>query len=302
MGTNGKRIVVAGATGQLGKLIVKNLLERGAFVIALSRESSEQSLESHPNLQLIRVDYRDSSSLEKACSGVGCVVSALSGLRDVIVDAQVQLLAAAVRAGVKRFIPSDYCIDYRPLKPGSNRNLDLRREFSLVLDKANVKATSVLNGMFSDLLNGDAPVVLFNQKRIFFWGPADQKMDFTTRANTAEYTAAAAMDDHSPRWLKIAGDVCSMRDIQHIASEVSGEQFKLLRPGGLGAFKVVIKVTKAIAPGSDEPFPAWQGMQYLHDMLSGHAKLGKLDNDRYPEIEWTTIADVLAEKEMASAQ
>jgi hypothetical protein len=46
------------------------------------------------------------------CRGAGCVVSALAGLRPVIVDTQSRLLEAAVAAGVKRLIPSDSSIDF----------------------------------------------------------------------------------------------------------------------------------------------------------------------------------------------
>jgi hypothetical protein len=40
------------------------------------------------------------------------VVSALQGLRDVIVEMQTVLLYAAIKADAPRFIPSDYSIDF----------------------------------------------------------------------------------------------------------------------------------------------------------------------------------------------
>jgi len=40
------------------------------------------------------------------------VVSALAGLRDVIVETQAALLDAAIKARVPRFIPSDFSIDF----------------------------------------------------------------------------------------------------------------------------------------------------------------------------------------------
>ena len=229
-----------------------------------------------------------------ALNGASCIVSALSGLREVIIDAQTLLLNAALETHVPRFIPSDYCIDYRPLKHGTNRNLDLRREFSTILDGSGIKATSILNGMFTDLLNGDAPVILRKQRRIFFWGDPDQKMDFTTLDNTAQFTAEAALDDSSPRWLSVAGEEASMRDIAKIAASVYGKEFKFLRPGGLKAFQLMINLTKTFAPAKKEVFPAWQGMQYLHDMLTGLPKHRQLDNDRYPEIEWSSVKSVIA--------
>jgi uncharacterized protein YbjT (DUF2867 family) len=299
MQTNNKLIVVAGATGNLGGRIIKNLVQRKANVRALVRIGTEKSDVAKlvaDGAEVVEVDYQNPLSLTHACLKASCVVSALSGLRDVIVDAQSNLLDAAIEAGVNRFIPSDYCIDYRKLKSGTNRNLDIRREFSEILSKASIKGTSILNGMFMDLLLDEAPVILFKQKRIFFWGDADQKMDFTSIKNTAEYTAAAALDDHAPRWLTIAGEMASMRDLQRTASEVTGEKFKLFRPGGLGAFRLIIKITKTFAPGKNETFPAWQGMQYLHDMLTGLPKFTTANNQRYEDIRWQKVGDIIRQR------
>ncbi|MNY70086.1 hypothetical protein D3C86_2081460 [compost metagenome] len=55
----------------------------------------------------------------------------------------------------------------------------------------------------------------------------------------------------------------------------------------------MIRIMRTIAPARDEVFPPWQGMQYLHDMLSGLPKLEPLDNARYPEIKWTRVREVL---------
>lgn len=292
-------IALAGATGRLGRRITASLIEQGASVRAIVRPASDP--EKISELQklgavIVEVEFADAERLTAACRGCSCVVSALAGLRDVIVDAQTLLLDAAVKAGVPRFIPSDYCIDYTKLEPGNNRNLDLRREFQHRLDKAPIAATSILNGMFTDLLTGQAPVVLFDRKRVLYWGNADQLMDFTTLDDTARYTAAAALDPVTPRFLRIAGDQISARGMSVVATEITGQKFKLLRPGGLGAFNLIISIMRKLMPSPDDLYPPWQGMQYLRDMLSGKAKLEPLDNQRYSHVRFTTVKDVLARK------
>ncbi|WP_128544738.1 NmrA family NAD(P)-binding protein [Larkinella soli] len=291
------RIVLAGATGQLGRHIAGYLRRQKVPVTGLVRKGktgSEVRWLEAMGVSVVEVDFNDVAELTRACAGASCVVSALSGLREVIVEAQSQLLEAAVSAGVPRFIPSDFCIDYTRLPRGSNRNLDLRREFCERLEKAPIAATSVLNGMFSDLLTGESPVVLFPLKRVIYWGNADQPMDFTTLDNTAAFTASAALDPSSPRFLRIAGEVASMRDIAGAATEATGSRFHLFRVGGLGLLKTLIRFTRTVFPQKKEVFPAWQGMQYLHNMLTGLPKLHPLDNGRYPDIQWTTIREVLA--------
>ncbi|NIJ54788.1 NmrA family NAD(P)-binding protein [Dyadobacter arcticus] len=294
-----KIIILAGATGDLGSRIADFLLSSGVIVRALVRKgsSSQKVVElRRSGVNVIEVDYGNKVELTKACEGGFCVVSALSGVREVIVNAQTKLLHAALAAGVRRFIPSDFCIDYTKLPIGSNRNLDLRREFCDILEKAPIESTSILNGMFSDLLTGEAPVVLFGMKRILHWGSADQLMDFTTIENTAEFTAAAALDPKTPRFLYIAGEVASMKGLKIDADVATGEQFRMLRVGGLGMLATMIKISRTLFPKEDEVFPPWQGMQYLHNMLSGLAKMEKLDNDRYPHIRWTPVREVLAQR------
>jgi hypothetical protein len=62
----------------------------------------------------------------------------------------------------------------------------------------------------------------------------------------------------------------------------------------------VIKLARTVAPGEQELYPAWQGMQYMRNMFDGRAKLEPLDNDRYPSIRWTTARDVLSARQLAS--
>lgn len=294
-----KLIVLAGSTGALGQIIAQSLLQNGAHLRALIRKGANaaavQELKTQ-GAEIIEVDFAAIDELKKACTGARCVVSALSGVGNVIIDIQANLLKAAVEAGVPRFIPSDFCIDYIKLPEGSNRNLDLRRTFNRLLDESPIKGTSILNGMFTDLLTGQAPVVLFGIKRIIYWGSANQPLDFTTMRDAAIYTAAAAMDATTPRYLKIAGDVCTIRDLQAAATQASGKKFKLLRAGGLGLLKAMIKITRTIKPADKETFPPWQGMQYLHNMFTGLPKLQPLDNNRYA-MQWTSVREVLAEKQ-----
>ena len=297
--------IVAGASGNLGHRIVEALVGRGARVRALVRRdgaSEERDRLRAVGAAVEEVEYSEPASLARACAGGTCVVSALSGLRDVIVDAQSQLLDAAVAAGVPRFIPSDYCIDYTTLSRGENRNLDLRAEFRARLDVAPIAATSVLNGMFTDLLLGPAPVVLFPLRRVLYWGDADQPLDFTTIANTAAVTAAAALNARGPRFLRVAGDVVTARELAHAASDATGHRFRLLRAGGLRRLAWLIRITRRLAPGRGQTFPPWQGMQYLRDMFSGRAKLAPLDNARFPEVRWTSVRDVLARRKAGDPQ
>jgi uncharacterized protein YbjT (DUF2867 family) len=291
-------ILVAGATGDLGQRIVRELLQHDVRLRVLTRPDSTSAsalFGDDDRIEVVSAAYSDHTALTAASTGVDVVVSAVSGIRPVIVDAQRALLKAAVAAGVPRFIPSDYSADYRSIAPGSNRNFEIRREFAAEVDAAPIQATSILNGMFTDLIASEAPMILFDRRRVLFWSSADQILDFTTKDDVARVTALAALDDTAPRVIEIAGAQVTARDIARTLTELTGTPFKLQWAGTTGTLSVMSKVVKRLSKNPDETFPAWQGMQYFVSMFSGHAQLRHLDNDRYGTHTWTTVRDVLEE-------
>jgi nucleoside-diphosphate-sugar epimerase len=293
-----KRIAVAGATGNLGGRIVRALVDCGAEVRALVRTGTgadKLAKLEQAGATPVAVNLGSVSATTAACASADCFVSAVSGLRDVIVDAQTVFLNAAIAAKVPRFIPSDFACDFTKLEDGENRNLDLRRAFHERLDEAPVAATSILNGAFADMLTRGMPLLDLSAKRVNYWGSADQRMDFTTMDNVAAFTAAAAMDPTTPKILRIAGDSITPTELAAVASEVTGSKFERVRLGGLDDLAAFIKRERAADPESEkQPYPKWQGAQYMHNMASGRAKLEPLDNNRYATMRWTTVRELLA--------
>ena len=293
------RVLLAGATGDLGGRIARELRKRHAPVTALVRRGTAADRIARIRalgVDIVELDLDSVTEVSAACTGATCVVSVLNGLSETIVGTQSILLEAAIAAGVPRFIPSDFSLDFTRTPSGSNRNMDLRREFKAHLDGAPIQATSILNGAFADMLTGQAPFILFGLRRVLHWGDVDQPIDFTTMDDVAAFTAAAALDPSTPRILRIAGEQTSPRGLAEAASDVMGQPFKPLRVGSIGILQLLIKVVRAMAPGKGQVFPPWQGMQYMRDMYSGDGKLAPLDNDRYPDLHWTSIRAVLASR------
>ncbi|XAS63800.1 NmrA family NAD(P)-binding protein [Micrococcaceae bacterium Sec5.8] len=291
-------VLVAGATGDLGRRLVRELLLHDTQVRVLTRPGSSNRAKElfgeDRRVDILEADYTDPAALASAVSGIDAVVSAVSGTRPVIVDTQRALLSAAVSAGVPRFIPSDYSADYRRITVGSNRNFELRREFAADLDAAPIRATSVLNGAFMDMLTGQAPIVLFGRRRVLFWSSPDQVLDFTTKDDVARTTTHVALDKDAPRVIEVAGDRVTARGLADLMTELTGSRFKLQWAGTAGSLSLMSKAMRRLSGSADETFPAWQGMQYLVNMFSGQAQLQHVDNSRYGHQQWTTVRDVLS--------
>jgi NmrA-like family len=294
-----QKIVLAGATGDLGTRIARALSKRGADLVALGRMGvPDEKVKALENLGVkVRiVDMASVSEIAKACDGAACVVSALSGLRDVVVDTQSILLEAALAARVPRFIPSDFSMDFRTLPVGENRNLDLRREFHQRLDVAPITSTSIFNGPFGEVLTMyNVPLFDFENKMVGYWEDPDWRIGFTAMNDVATYTAAAALDQSTPRALRIASFRVTPRELAKFTDEVMKTPFQLMCLGSLEDLRAQNKRERAAHPeGENELYARWQKGQYMQSMFSLH--YDTIDNERYPDLKWTSFADLVAQR------
>jgi hypothetical protein len=286
-----KAILVAGATGNLGNRICRELVKRDAEVHAIVRTSTDmEKVETLTKMgvSITVVDLNNIDEIAAACAGIDCVVSALAGLEDVIVDLQKRILDGALQAGVPRFIPSDFCTDYNDLTPGENRNFDLRRQFKAYVDSTSIQASSVFNGAFADILKYNTPILNLKDKSIGYWGEkADWELDFTTMDDTAAFTAEVALDTNAPRNLQIASFRVSPDSLWAGVKEATGQEFRLQPLSSLEEFAQFIKKQRAENPaGENELYAKWQQAQYMYSMFSTHHD--QLANDRYENLSWTT--------------
>ena len=290
-----KTVLVAGATGNLGKRIAGELIKRGAAVSAIVRTATDPEkikMLEEMGVKVLAIDLQNTDEIAKACEGVGCVVSALAGLADVIVELQTRILDGAIKAGVTRFIPSDFSTDYNDLVAGENRNFDLRREFKAYIDSTPIQATSVFNGCFADILKYNTPLLNLKNQSIGYWGDdADWKMDFTTMDDTAAFTAEAALDETTPRNLQIASFQVSPNMLLADVKQATGQEFAIHQMASIADFKAFVRQQRAENPaGENELYPKFQQGQYMCGMFTTqHAQLA---NSRY-NLSWTTSLDYL---------
>ncbi|KAI0411092.1 hypothetical protein F5X98DRAFT_381091 [Xylaria grammica] len=108
MGSPIKNVVVVGGSGDLGRAIVGGLVDAGFAVTVLTREGSTATFPA--GVATKAVDYSSLESLKAALAGQDAVVSTIT---TVAVGAQQLLVDAALAAGVRRFIPSEFGLNTR---------------------------------------------------------------------------------------------------------------------------------------------------------------------------------------------
>ena len=106
------RVLVAGANGQLGSVIVRKLAAAGVPVRAVGRNAQKLETLRAPGVEIVPVDLMNLVALTEACRGVGQIVStannnlgkgATSPTR-IDLTAHQNLCAAARNAGVRRIL------------------------------------------------------------------------------------------------------------------------------------------------------------------------------------------------------
>ncbi len=175
-------VLVVGSTGMLGSKIVSALLDKGntnvrAMVRSIN-DSDEKNRQKIEQMQakgaaIVEADVMQPETLLQALDGVDVVVSAV-GNNEVTVPGQKNLIDAAKQKDVKRFIPSDYSVDYRKLNYGDNDNLDMRKQVFEYLQQSGLEYTLVLNGAFMDNVGTPYMPQFDLEHQIFqYWGDGE---------------------------------------------------------------------------------------------------------------------------------
>ncbi|KAM3073686.1 hypothetical protein ACMFMG_004430 [Clarireedia jacksonii] len=111
-----KNVALVGATGNLGKHILKHLLSstKQLNITVLTRSAS--SLQKNPTVAIEEVDYDSPDTLQAALTGIDALIIALNF--ESVPDIEYKLVEAASKTGVKWILPTEF--------GGDNANEEIR--------------------------------------------------------------------------------------------------------------------------------------------------------------------------------
>ena len=288
-------VLVIGSTGMLGTKIVNALLDKGETEVrAMVRPGSYEKDDNKKDIDAIQAkgaiivegDLMKPDTLLSVCQDVDVVVSAV-GNNQVTVPGQKNAIDAAKKQGVKRFIPSDFSVDYRKLDYGDNDNLDMRKQVLEHLQASGLEYTLILNGAFMDIIPTPYMPQFDLENGIFkYWGDGETPVDLTTTEDTAKYVAEAVSDrELANAALSVAGEVLTMKQLKSSYEDATGKKLKEQHLGSVEELKNWIENKKQTADSPLEYIP----QQYEYSMVSSKGKLDNIQNSRYPHIKPLTV-------------
>ena len=168
-------VVVAGATGRTGQLVVKHLKAEGFEVRAMVRSLEKGKSVLGEDVAMVQADVTQPSSLGPALDGVDFVISAIGRAGESspeVVDyaGSVALIDASKTAGIKKFImvtSGGVTWRFHPLNWMSNNVLKWKRKAEIYLRASNLTHVIVRpNGGLNDKPAGTDRIT-FRQKDSF---------------------------------------------------------------------------------------------------------------------------------------
>lgn len=247
--TSIKTVAVAGATGYLGRAIVKSLQDTRKFDITLLVRASSSTAQ-FDNVKTAVIDYADLNSLIKALQDQDAVVSTLNHLH---FDQQKALIEASAIAGVKRVIPSEYGVDMRVSAAQTIPYLAPKAAIQDMLNKSSLTYSYLYTGPF---LEWGIEYFFLDWKTSTaeIWDGGDIRIGVTTisDAGRAVVNILLRLEETKNQHLWVASAILSQNEILSIVKQCCPDLKLILHSRDI----------KATFTADQEAWKAGRGLEY----------------------------------------
>ena len=214
-------IVVTGATGHLGRLIVESLLSRGvpaAGIVALGRDVAKVADLAERGVDVRHADYGDPEGLAAAFKG-GDVLMFVSGSEaGQRLPQHRNVVDAAKAAGVGRVV-------YTSAPKADTSSLILAAEHRAteqMIAESGLPCTVLRNGWYLENYTGQLPAYL---EHGIAGAAGEGRISAATRADLAEAAAAVLVGGgHESRVYELGGEPFTMGELAAAVSAATGRQ------------------------------------------------------------------------------
>ncbi|KAJ3019408.1 hypothetical protein HKX48_002107 [Thoreauomyces humboldtii] len=223
-----RNVILIGASGNLGPSILEEIVDAKFAVSILTRQESKSTFPS--DLKVHRTDY-SLDSLVSAFKGQDAVISTVGAegfaQQKIIID-------AAVKAGVKRFIPSEFGSNTenkksQELVPLFKGKLEVVAYLQQVAkDHPSFSYTAIATGPFFDwgVKNGFLGYDLANRKATIF-DAGDRKVSFTNLSTIGKSVAGVLshLKETENKTIYVASVTASQNEVLAALESATGSKF-----------------------------------------------------------------------------
>jgi NAD(P)H dehydrogenase (quinone) len=212
-------VVVTGATGHLGRLIVESLLERGlpaAEITAAGRSVGKLDDLAAQGVTIAAIDYEDPATLEAAFTGADVVVLVSGNEFGRRAAQHGNAIAVAEKVGVGRLV-------YTSIPKATETPMLLAQEHRAteeILTASGLTYTIVRNSWYVENYTPQIPTYL---QHGVVGSAGDGRVSLATRKDYAEAAAAVALGEgHEGKVYELGGEAVTLTELASIVSEATG--------------------------------------------------------------------------------
>jgi NAD(P)H dehydrogenase (quinone) len=220
--TTQPRILVTGASGQLGRLVIQHLLKTvpATQIVAAMRDPAAGAAFAAEGVRVVGADYNRPETLDTAFTGIDRVLLISSNALGQRVAQHRNVIAAAQRAGVK-------LLAYTSVLRADTSALGVaeeHRQTESALRESGVPFVLLRNGWYNENYTASIPAALAHNALLGSAG--DGRISSASRADYAAAAAAvlASTEDQAGRSYELAGDAAYT--LSQFAAEVSKQAGK----------------------------------------------------------------------------
>lgn len=217
------RIVVTGATGQLGRLVIESLLRRGvpaASIVAAGRNTAALDDLAEQGVDVRRIDFEDPETLEAAFAGADKLLLISGSEVGQRVPQHRNAIQAAVEAKVGLLV-------YTSIANADSTSLRLADEHQAtenLIRASGLPYTLLRNGWYIENYTPQVPTYL--EHSAVLGSAGNGRISAATRADYAEAAAAVLVGDgHEGAVYELGGDdAFTLSDLAAAVSSAAGHQ------------------------------------------------------------------------------
>ncbi|KAJ5880497.1 Translation elongation factor [Penicillium subrubescens] len=278
---------IAGFTGKFAQCVAQELQAYTDVTIrgyCRSPDKLPQSVLKEYGIEVIKGDYDDKNSIQKFVRGTDIVICCYFGSPDVMTRGQMLLVDACEEAGVPRYVPSDFAVDFTKIPTGTlfpKESTKIIMEYlsSKKVDGVHILVGGLMETFWSEFFQIWDP----ETQSMAVWGSGNDAWDLTSYKTAAAYTAAVTMDPSAVGVFRFLGDHKSASEIKEIFENVYHSELRLDR---LGSIDDLFNTVQAEFAKNRDDISKWAPQCFAYWCTSGKAYLGDdLDNHKYPHVQ-----------------
>ncbi|KQR39189.1 SDR family oxidoreductase [Microbacterium sp. Leaf159] len=213
-------ILVTGATGNLGRLVIASLLERGADPQSIIAGARDVTRAESLGVRAARLDYTDPSSIAAALDGVDSVLLISGSEVGQRVAQHEAVIDAAKDAGVTKFV-------YTSAPKATTSDLVLAPEHKAteeLIQASGLPAVILRNNWYTE--NYAADLARAAETGVLAAGVGDGRVASASRKDFADAAAVVLLEDgHIGQVYELGGDVAwNYDDLAAAIAEISGRE------------------------------------------------------------------------------